>query len=77
MHVLIVFHVLQKLWSSTTVLTDYTWVAITPWEFHYGPSLKSLMETIAICNEGANVLHLVMSVSFWQMDLFYGIVSWK
>ena len=57
---------LQKLWLTTAVLTDYTWVARTPWEFHYGPSRESrCMETaIVVCNTGANVLHLVMPVSF-------------
>lgn len=44
------------------------------------------METIAVCNEGANVLHLVMPVSLFVfsndmsllwMDLFYRTVSWQ
>jgi hypothetical protein len=41
MYVLTVFLVLQKLWLTIAVLTDYNWVARTPWEFHYGPSHES------------------------------------
>jgi hypothetical protein len=55
----------------------------------FGPSHESrcMDTTVVVCNTGANVLHLVMPVSFglcsqmtymsflW-MDMFYGTMSW-
>jgi len=36
------------------VLTNYTWVARTPWQFHYGPSHESR------CDEDMTPMHMTM-----------------
>ena len=52
------------------MLTDYTWVARTPWQFHYGPIQKSRWRPLSYVFYDA-------TLSFLRMDVFYGTVSWQ